>query len=51
MIAWKNYLLSPNFTENVIKVGVEVFFTVVNGSNSLENAGTSTHGGSNESLW
>ncbi len=51
MIAWKNYILPPQFKENVIKFGVEVFTTEVNGSSSTDNAGISTHSGSNESLW
>ncbi len=47
----KKWTLSPNFKENTIKVRVEVFITVVNGSSSAENAGISTHSESNECLW
>ncbi len=39
-----------HFKENAIKLWVEVFIPVVNGSSSTENAGISTHSGSNESL-
>ncbi len=48
LTAWKNEVLSPNFKENVVKVGVEVFIMVVNDSSSTENAGISTHSGLNE---
>ncbi len=39
------------FKDNAIKVGVEVFITIVNSFSLSENAGIFTPGVSNESLW